>query len=377
MLIRQFREPLAVMIIHMIMKNFFSICAMILLFLNGFSQNENFIANGKVIDSTTGLPLSGASIFARNTTLGTITNAEGLFKLSLPKGGYDLIVSYTGYETDEKRVNASSASDISFALKTKDKTLSEFTVSGSNEVEDGLQKYGTFFLDNFIGTTPNAVQCKIENPEALQFFFSKKRNRLKIKGKEDLQIVNNSMGYRIRYQLDSFSYDYNTGITTYSGYPFFEQMDSTEEQKTIWAKSRLTAYKGSRLHFMRAWYDSTLEQEGFAVEWIDTTKKILTTKPVNDLYDSTTYTVIENDDVEINRPGKWRVIYRKEMPDKKFLTAYKLPATIRSQLTTMEILNAFVIEQNGYFYDQTDFIENGYWSWEKIADALPYDYDPL
>lgn len=358
------------------MKTILAFLTIISLTFSLHAQDGNFVASGKVTDSASGQPLSGASIFARNTTLGTITNAEGTFKLGLPRGGYDLIVSYTGYETEELHINATNAADISFALKQKDKTLTEFVVSGSNEVENGMEKYGSFFLDNFIGTTPNAAQCKIENPEALQFYFSKKRNRLKIKGKEDLRIHNEALGYNVRYQLDSFTYDYNTGITTYSGYPFFEQLDGSPEQKTKWEANRVIAYNGSRLHFMRAWYDSTLAQEGFAIEWIDTTKKVLTTIPVTNPYDSTSYTVIENDDVEINRPGKWRVIYRKELPDKKFLTAFKLPAYLKAQLTTMEIFNSFVIEQNGYFYDQTDFIDNGYWSWEKVAEILPYDYEP-
>lgn len=358
------------------MKKITVILLVIFVSVSAFSQEGNFMATGKVIDTATGLPLSGTSIFARNTTLGTITNAEGAFKLSLPKGGYDLVASYTGYEIQELHINAGNSIDIGFALKIIDKTLSEVTVSGSNEVEDGLAKYGSFFVENFIGTTPNAALCKIENPEALQFFFSKKRNRLKIKGKEDLHIVNQALGYKIRYQLDSFAYDYNTRLTTYSGYPFFEQLEGTTEEKAKWAENRLLAYNGSKLQFMRAWRDSSLEAQGYAIEWIDTTKKTLVTREVTDLYDSTTYALNENDDVEINRVGKWRVIYKKEMPNKKFLTAFKLPLYLKSQLTTMEILEPFVIEQNGYYYDQTDFIENGYWSWEKTAEALPYDYHP-
>jgi hypothetical protein len=38
--------------------------------------------------------------------------------------------------------------------------------------------------------------------------------------------------------------------------------------------------------------------------------------------------------------------------------------------------DGFVIQQNGYFYDQNDVTNTGYWSWEKLGDALPYDYNP-
>jgi hypothetical protein len=36
----------------------------------------------------------------------------------------------------------------------------------------------------------------------------------------------------------------------------------------------------------------------------------------------------------------------------------------------------FFIEQNGFFYDQEDLVINGYLGFKKIADMLPYDYEP-
>ncbi len=348
----------------------------ILIFHTCFSQSETFVTSGKVVDADGKQPMSGTSVFCQNTTIGTITNSEGGFAIRLPKGGYDLIISYTGYETQSVHINSTNATNLTIELKTKDKSLSEVTISGSNEVADGLVKYGQFFRDNFIGTTPNAAACVIQNPEVLQFFFSKKRNRLKVKEKEDLIIINNALGYKIKYQLDSFSYEYGTDISAYSGYPFFEELDGTPEQKATWKQNRIKAYNGSRLHFVRSWYDSTLQDEGFSLEWVDPTKKVLTTKPIDNPYDSAHYTVGDNEEVEINRPGKLRVFYKNEMPDKKFLTQYKLPLTLKAQVTILDIADAFVIEQNGYFYEQSDIVNTGYWSWEKVAEALPYDYNP-
>ncbi len=347
-----------------------------LLFGTGYGQADHFIATGKVMDDATKQPLSGASIFCRNTTLGTITNNEGHFSLKLPRGGYDLIISYTGYETREMHINNTNAENLIFELKTTDKNLSEFTISASNEVVDGWAKYGQFFTDNFIGTTPHAAQCVIQNPEALQFFYSKKRNRLKVKEKEDLIIINNALGYKIKYQLDSFAYEYGTDVSTYSGYPFFEELQGTDEQKAAWAQNRALAYNGSRLHFIRSWYDSTLEEEGFVLERVDPSKKILTTRPMKNPYNPAHYQVVENEEVEINMKGKIRVLYQNEMPDKSFLSQYKLPATLTSQISIADIAEPFTIEQNGYFYEQADITNSGYWSWEKIAALLPYDYNP-
>ncbi len=130
--------------------------------------------------------MQGASIFAQNTTLGEASDAAGNFSIRLPDGGYSLVVTYTGYETESMRINHATSDDsnLVFELSPKEKALEEVSVAISNEVKDGWQKYGVFFTDNFIGQTSFAKQCVIKNPEILHFYFSKKRNRLKVLAKE-------------------------------------------------------------------------------------------------------------------------------------------------------------------------------------------------
>ena len=196
------------------MKHFLILIAITGICNLAIAQEKTFAILGKVVDSASRLPLSGASVFAQNTTQGTISNAEGKFFIRLPNGGYDLVFSYTGY--DKKILRISHTQNVSdtlvIELIQQDKAMTEVAVVASNEVPDGWVKFGKFFSENFIGTTPNAAQTIIQNPDALRFFYTKnnKRHRLTVKSKEDLVIVNNSLGYRIRYQLDSFNYDYNT-----------------------------------------------------------------------------------------------------------------------------------------------------------------------
>ena len=52
--------------------------------------------------------------------------------------------------------------------------MAEVAVTGSALVADGWNKYGQFFLDNFIGTTANAAQCTIENKDAIRFLLLQK-----------------------------------------------------------------------------------------------------------------------------------------------------------------------------------------------------------
>jgi CarboxypepD_reg-like domain len=340
-----------------------------------FAQQE-FSASGKITDSATSLPLTGASVFCQNTTLGTISNSEGGFSLNLPNGGYDMIVSYTGYETQVIRISNSHAANLSIVMKQKDKSLQEVAVVGTNEVADGLAKYGKFFTDNFLGSDTNAARTKIQNPEALQFYFRKKTNRLKVRAKEDLIIINEALGYKIKFQLDSFAHEYNNGISVYTGFPFYEELPGTDEQKLLWKQNREKAYKGSRLHFVRSWYAHNLEKDGFALEKVDSASKTLKTTPIENPYDTSLFQVIENNDIEISYNGRMRIIYKNALPDPQYLRENKMPVSIIAQISILDISEGFVIQQNGYFYDQNDVINIGYWSWQKLADELPYDYTP-
>lgn len=347
-----------------------------LLSVTCFSQEKTFSIDGQVLDSASGQPLNGASVFCQNTTAGTLSKENGSFRLRLANGGYDLIVSYTGYETQSIRIGKDHRPDdtLRVKLKPQDKAMEQAVVMGSLEVADGWEKYGQFFLDNFIGTTPNAAQCVLENKDVLHFYYYKKRNKLRVKATDMLHITNNALGYKITYQLDSFVYYYDGNIGSYTGYPLFQAMDSTPQQEDTWKQNRLYAYSGSRLHFIRSWYDSTLDDEGFVLELADSASNHRM-KKIDDPYDSAFYSR-DSGDVQIGIQGRLRVSYTSQTPDKKYLIENKYPLSTGVEISALDIVNGFVIQENGYFYDQADVTNIGYWSWKKLAESLPYDYVP-
>jgi hypothetical protein len=346
----------------------------ILLYLN--VQSQPFNASGKVVDKQTGQALTGASVFCQNTTLGTTTNSQGEFSLNLASGGYDLVVSYSGYETFSLRINNNTENirALSIELKQKDKSLEEVSVTVTNEVKDGWEKYGAFFREQFHGMTINSSQCSIENPETLRFFYSKKKNRLKVTAREDLRISNKALGYAIRYQLDSFVHEYASGNTQYTGFPFFQEMTGTAEEQDTWKTNREKAYYGSLLHFMRCYYDSTLGENGYKLEKVDEGSN--KSKLINNPYDSAYYRVSDSRDVDLNFSSKLRVVYMLEQPEKNYLLVNKLSPNTTIQISLLDFSEIITIEENGYFYDQKDLLALGLWSWEKLADFLPYNYDP-
>jgi hypothetical protein len=348
---------------------------------NIFSQQMFYAVKGKVIDKNTKAPLPGASVFAQNTTFGEATNTNGDFVLRLPNGGYSLVASFTGYETGTIRISNTSLQNDSlvFELNPAEKSLEAVTIAISNEVKDGWQKYGEFFTNNFIGQSKFAKQCVIKNPEALHFYFSKKRNRLKVTATEPLIVNNFALGYNLKFAIDSFTNEYNTNTNLFIGYPLFEAMQGTPEQQQTWNDNRAAAYKGSMLQLMRSIYNQTLEQNGFELQFIIKNNDKEMPLKLGNIYGALNYDKDDSTNTVEFMPNQNEVavIYKDAKPEQTYLAS---DSSIKKdfQLSTLIFApgESIVIEQNGYYYDQEDITTNGYLAFKKIGDMLPYDYEP-
>ena len=345
-----------------------------------FSQS-GYTISGKIIDGETKLALQGASVFAENTTLGTATNDHGYFNLSLPGGGYSIAVTFTGYQTETKRVTAGDAgnNEMVIEIKKKEKSLEEFVVKSTSEVADGLEKYGEFFLENFIGKTANSKQCYIKNKEALKFFYYRRSKRLKILATAPLEIVNDALGYTVKYQLDSFVHEYNTQVSLYTGNPLFQEMQSTDAaQIEKWNAARKVAYNGSILHFMRSMYRKKLKEEGFEIQFIVKNNGKETAIPLKNFYGAVNYNMDDSSKMVdiLPRQKEVAVIYKNEGSPDLYL-ATNTDASSKFQLSVLSFLpdESLNIEQNGFYFEQNDITITGYWAWEKVGDMLPYNFD--
>jgi hypothetical protein len=364
------------------MKRSILCCTLFFLSAITFAQSASFNITGKVIDAVTKAPLQGASVFAQNTTLGTATDAAGVFSLWLNNGGYDLAISFTGFETYSKRITTADTADknIVIELKQKEKSLEEVAIKSSNEVKDGWIKYGDFFTENFIGKTPNSKLCVIKNKEALKFYFSKKRNRLKVLADAPVEIENPALGYTIKYTLDSFVYDYNNAATFFTGYPLFQEMQTADAAQTAnWHAARMKAYKGSILHFMRSVYNKNLQEEGFEIQFLVKSNSQDTAIHLSNFYGALNFSKDDSTglvEINPNQPDV-AILYKKEEPANEYLQLYEdAPKKFELSIINITPSQNIAIEQNGFYYDQNDMTATGYWAWEKAGDMLPYDFRP-
>jgi len=88
----------------------------------------NIPVTGKVTDAATGEPLVGATVQVKGTNVGTQTDAEGNFSLSIPENTPRLVVSYLGFATQEIAVGNQTSFNIQ--LQTDATAIQEVVVVG-------------------------------------------------------------------------------------------------------------------------------------------------------------------------------------------------------------------------------------------------------
>lgn len=236
--------------------------ALILMMLgtNAIAQNT-FSISGLVRDQKDGLP--GASIYLSGYKIATVADNDGRFKLSnLKPGSYDLLVQLVGYLPYSKSVIISDKSvQVELVLKENVAQLEEVVI----RADPNRQKYINQFKDFFIGKTPNALQCKILNPQVLNVDFDITKSTLTVSTTEFLIVENKALGYRLKYMLDRFEYNSRTHIIYYSGHPFFEELKASAAKKKKYIAAREVAYYGSSQHFFRSLYANKTQEEGFII----------------------------------------------------------------------------------------------------------------
>ncbi|MFT5998941.1 MAG: TonB-linked SusC/RagA family outer membrane protein [Neolewinella sp.] len=105
------------------MKQFF---CLLLFVLGAATVSAQTDISGTILD-TDGFSLPGATILAKGTSSGTVVDLDGNFTLTVPEGVTTLLVSYTGYETQEIAMAGKTVFDI---VLSEGVDLSEIVVTG-------------------------------------------------------------------------------------------------------------------------------------------------------------------------------------------------------------------------------------------------------
>lgn len=376
---------------------------------------------GTVKDRTGVLP--GAAIFVSGYKMATVTNNKGEFALQkLAPGNYDLLIQMIGYVPFKKNIILEKSVNLSLTLVENITVLNEVVI----KPDPDRAYYLSLFRDFFIGRTPNAENCKILNTHILTTNFNRETNRLSISAKEFLIIENKSLGYRIKYLLEYFEYDFKSRTNYYAGYSVFEDLKGSKAKQKKWAKAREIAYNGSSEHFFKALYENKVTEEGFIINklikipnparkpdsLIETNIKRLMMAGKRD--GAVRITISPNDSLSywlkqkkepklidkvvsadvsvdtlvrpfnknlkaLNYKDALYVTYKNEFETPEYRKSGnwqpRPPDLERFQISVVHLMRpSALIFANGAVLDPRSFLYEGVFAYEKMADTLPMNY---
>ncbi|WP_199141383.1 carboxypeptidase-like regulatory domain-containing protein [Pedobacter sp. ASV12] len=385
-----------------------------------FAQNT-YTISGTVKDQKETLP--GAAIYISGYKISTVTNNEGKFSIpNLAPGNYDVLVQMIGYLPYSKNVVIADKSvNIEALLQENTVMLKEVVI----KPDPNRMAHIALFKDFFIGKSPNAAQCKILNTNVLMINDDRENGMLTVRTNEFIVIENKALGYRLKYLLEYFEYNYKSKIIFYAGHPYFEEMKGGKSKQKKWQQARETAYNGSIQHFFKSLYHNTIAQDGFVINklvaipnanrkpdslinanikrlttgqngltraltftsgdslayWLKQRREPLTMSVLSraDVLVDTLVKTYNNDIKTMNFKDELYVIYKneRETPEYDFSgNRQNRPLDMPNyQISIVSLLEPPVrFYANGGVVDPRSTLYKGFWAYEKVADLVPMDY---
>jgi hypothetical protein len=335
---------------------------------------------GRVVDDSTGAPLLLANVFVAGSLIGTSTDTSGRFELKgVPLGNVDIVASLVGYKPQSQSIRLSSAyyPEMEFRLKPSLIQLQPVIIDATEWKENFEQ-----FRKLLFGYSRNAKRCDILNPTVIDFTKGDEPNSMVVDFNAPLQIENRALGYKLIYYLKEFVM--HKDYVQYEGFAEYHELKPTEDdQREEWLRERERAYKGSLQHFLNALINRKLAEEGFiaySVNSISLTN--MQKKLIED--DSIVFPAEIPYERRLSFSGCIEVKYTKERSDPGFRTFMHLQGasprydrllTVQTSWIKMNKPSA-IVRMNGVLTDPYAIITYGYWSFERVAEMLPLDYEP-
>ncbi|MCW8849172.1 MAG: TonB-dependent receptor, partial [Melioribacteraceae bacterium] len=139
-----------------------------LLLVSSVAFAQTYKVSGNVTSAQTGENLIGANVYVKGAAIGAATDANGNYEFNVPKGTYDIVCSFIGFEASTMAdVNVTNNMELNFNLKDYEFSLSvtvladrakerETPVAYSNiEKKDVEFKLGSQDVPMVLNTTPS------------------------------------------------------------------------------------------------------------------------------------------------------------------------------------------------------------------------------
>jgi hypothetical protein len=328
-----------------------------------FSQN----IKGKITDSNQ-QPIAGASVYLDGTTIGTVSDSDGLFEIT-SKSKYNtlLIVKFMGYE-DIYVSNPYEKEFFTFVLVPKQNEIETVVV-----VKDGFTRKQKLqlFREQFLGLTKYGKACKILNEDDIDFNYDLDTFTFTASCSEPIKVENPLLGYLIDFDLQDFYVKFNfktikSANAIQSLFLGTVKYTETNIDDKI-TKNRNDVYFGSAVDFFKGIIDNSwsekrfiLFEDKFSVNPTDYFKVL----KKEDLYE---VTVTSTNKVSLSIGGVKR---------NNFYADFNLLYRKKRQSRVVFKTETFFVDTFGNNSHKDQIVFGGDIGQQKAGNTLPLDFEP-
>jgi hypothetical protein len=329
---------------------------------------QTAVVAGTVADEA-GLPLPGVHVFVEGTTSGDVTAPDGRFRLSvLAPRSATIRASSIGYQPQRQSVDLKPGDTLAVRFVLATDTLVAGGVEVSAERDRTWMRRLRQFTRVLLGLTDNADQARIVNTAAVEIEPSGPDTYVAW-ADQPLLVRNPALGYDvILFDLDA---EFGPATWGWDAGVFFRDLCAPDCPAEI-IRQRFVAYAGSLDHFVRSAIDGTLEQDGFKVDVV--------AEPGDEVYAGTrlmrAFGIGRRAPFEMQPSAEgwwspvdgalWVQYVHERLPD----------GWPQKSWLTVEGDTLRVGEGRSIVATDQYVLRHGWWSYERLADLLPTDYDP-
>ena len=326
------------------------------------------VFEGRVYDKVTMDPIQGAYIYMNGTSIYTVTDSSGVFKLSLEKIlNANLVVAHMAYE---QVVVINPFDDMPKVFYLEEKKIS------FDEVHIVADRYSrgtklSVFKEQFLGQSRAGRSCRIENEEDIIIKYDDDNNLIVAFSANPLVIHNDYLGYTIEFSLSKFEIKYRNGFSIETNniqQTHFEGTSAYIDLKPydISVKRRRDeVFRSSSVYFMKQLSNRQLKAtnfkilNGFKQIDIDDCFVISEEGGFKSIYILRDMTVTRQYTGEVNAPifGVVTVLNRGSQSEIVFLT------------------NRILVDEYGNIDKIDKVIYYGDMGKQRVGDTLPLDYN--
>jgi len=343
------------------------------------------VLEGYVLDKKTEKPLQSATVYLDGTTISTITDEQGYFKINGSGNNQStLIVSFVGY-INLRIENPFQYKKIKSFLEEDSISMDEVFIGKSIFTRKSMLKA---FREHFLGSSKAGLSCRIENEDDIDLFFDTETNTLSATARKPLKVINKYLEYEIFFDIVDYKLEYskpkldNYYLTRsgFSGTSFYKDFSKSKKS----SKKRLESFLGSTAHLMITIANESWQKEKFSLyvgkfpvdpklyfkvqDTLNVNKVSLIKEPI---VNSPVYK-INVETIDYTKPIKPEVIGHE---DKKVNFGILYDGKKQSSVDFME--KEFIVDQNGNYSPVYVVMFGGYIGKLKLGDMLPSDYYQL